>query len=73
MTTGQPPAEGAPARYHAYLLRVWRDSEHTPWRASVTHVGTGAVHRFASPARAWAYIAARLEAPETDATPINPG
>ena len=48
--------------YYAYLIRIWRDSQHAPWRASVTHVISGDVHRFADPQLAWAHILAQLEA-----------
>ena len=59
--------EAAATNYHAYLVRLWRDSLHAPWRAAVTHVATGAVHRFASPELAWTYVQEQLQA-QPDAT-----
>ena len=58
--------------YHAYLIRIWRDTEKTPWRASVTHVETGEVHRFGSPDLAWEYLQARLKAGATEEMPGDP-
>ena len=55
-----PPSESADANYHAYLIRIWRDSRQAPWRASVTHAVTGEAHRFAAPEQAWAYLQAKL-------------
>ena len=36
MPTDPPPAVSL---YHAFLVRLWRDDPHAPWRASVTPVG----------------------------------
>ncbi len=55
-------AEDTNPHYHAYLVRLWRDNAQAPWRASITHVATGQVHRFADPQLAWAYVAQQLEA-----------
>jgi hypothetical protein len=70
MTTAVEEIDLTHARYHAYLIRLWRDSALTPWRASLTHAGTGEVHRFASPELAWAYLQRRLAgAPGAGPTP----
>ena len=37
---------GAPGSYHSYLLRLWRESEHGPWRVSLESVMTGERHGF---------------------------
>jgi hypothetical protein len=39
-----------PARYDAYLLRVWRDgpNEENRWAARLEHLPTGTIHRFTS-------------------------
>lgn len=34
--------------YRSYLIRLWRESEAAPWRASVTHVVTGEIRKFAT-------------------------
>lgn len=33
--------------YQSYLLRLWQDSSHAPWRASVQSVQTSAIVYFA--------------------------
>ncbi len=33
--------------YHAYLLRIWRDDEQSPWRAMLECTHTGNRHNFA--------------------------
>ena len=38
--------EGADA-YQAYVLRLWKDGEEVPWRASLEAVDTGNRHHFA--------------------------
>lgn len=58
--------ENAFPNYHAFLVRLWRDGEHAPWRASVTHVGTGEAHRFANPHLVWVYIQTQLAATAQD-------
>jgi hypothetical protein len=49
----QPPMPDATPRRHpehqvAFLVRLWRDHEGAPWRASATHVRTGERSYFAS-------------------------
>ena len=34
--------------YHAYMLRVWRDTESQVWRATVEHPQTGERTHFAT-------------------------
>jgi hypothetical protein len=38
---------GAYARYHAYLLRLWQETEHSPFRLSLQAAATGEIHCFA--------------------------
>lgn len=60
-------SKNSPPHYRAYLVRLWRDGETGPWRASVTHVVTAEVHKFASPQLLWAYLQRQLEEqPEKD-------
>jgi hypothetical protein len=39
-----------PARYDAYLLRVWRDGpdQEDRWAARLEHLPSGTIHRFTS-------------------------
>ncbi len=32
--------------YHSYLVRLWRDHPHAPWRATAQCVQTGVTHHF---------------------------
>jgi hypothetical protein len=34
--------------YRSYLIRLWRENEAAPWRASLTHVVTGEIRKFAT-------------------------
>jgi|RhiMetdeSRZDD1v2_1073273.scaffolds.fasta_scaffold133142_2 hypothetical protein len=36
----------APPMYLSFLLRLWRESEHSPWRVSLESVTTGERHGF---------------------------
>ncbi len=36
------------ANYQAYLVRIWRSSVESPWRASVQHAPSGEQIRFAN-------------------------
>lgn len=51
--------------YHAYLLRLWRDDEHTPWRASLQETQTGQrqLISFASVAQLIAFIEQKTHLP----------
>ncbi len=37
---------GERPNYHAYLLRLWRDGERAPWRASLEAPGHAEIHTF---------------------------
>jgi hypothetical protein len=47
--------------YHAYLLRIWREGEGTPWRGAVVHVLTGELYKFSDPELALAHLKALLD------------
>ncbi len=49
-----------PRNYHAYLLRLWRESEHDPWRATLEDPHTGERLGFANLDRLLAYLNQRL-------------
>jgi hypothetical protein len=53
---------GAPPSYHSYLLRVWRESEHGAWRASLESVTTGERHGFGSLSMLFAFLQAECQA-----------
>ena len=42
--------------YHAYLLRLWRDGELAPWRASLEAPGHTEVHTFRDLQALFAYL-----------------
>jgi len=45
----------APA-YHSFLLRLWRESEQGPWRASLERVATGERYGFPDLASLMAFL-----------------
>lgn len=42
--------------YFACLLRIWREGEDSPWRASLQDPHTGELTHFASPQQAFVFI-----------------
>ena len=46
--------------YHSYLLRLWRDNAHQPWRASLQSTATGKTQVFANPQTLLAYLAEQV-------------
>ena len=44
------------SRYHAYLLRFWRDDELTAWRASLEDPHTGETLGFATMQRLYEFL-----------------
>jgi hypothetical protein len=57
--------------YHAYLVRVWRDDETTPWRASIEDAHTGESRGFASLEALFAFM--RSQAAAVDSGRSRPG
>jgi hypothetical protein len=53
----------------SYLIRLWRDREHGPWRASLQHIRSGEAQHFACPEELWTYLqlemAGECHQPET--------
>lgn len=49
--------------YQAYLLRLWRDDGHAPWRASLQSPRTHEVRSFANVERLVAFLASEMAAP----------
>ena len=44
----------------SYLVRLWRDSVNSPWRATVHKVRTRETCHFAHPEDLWAYFVAEM-------------
>jgi hypothetical protein len=44
--------------YQAYMVRIWRDSQHAPWRASTQCVQTGEKRLFADLHTLFAFLQA---------------
>lgn len=42
--------------YRAYLMRLWRDDETTPWRVTLENPHTGERHHFSSLADLFAFL-----------------
>ena len=47
-------------RTESYLVRLWRNSRHSGWRASLQQVRTGQTHHFALPEALWAFLQAEM-------------
>lgn len=47
--------------YHSYLLRLWRDGSHRPWRASLHCSSTGTLHHFADISHLLAFLQERTD------------
>jgi hypothetical protein len=47
-------------RTESYLVRLWRDSRHSGWRASLHKVRTGQIHHVARPETLWAFLQAEM-------------
>ena len=45
-----------PKLTESYLIRLWRDSTHSPWRASLQKIRSGELAYFACPEELWAYL-----------------
>jgi aminoglycoside phosphotransferase (APT) family kinase protein len=55
------------ARERAYLLRLWREGEDMPWRASLLVTETGARRAFGSLESLFAFLRALTRADAADA------
>ena len=58
-----------PPNYHAYLLRLWREDEHAPWRAELVSPHTGHKHHFASESDLYRFLADVLADEHEDTEP----
>jgi hypothetical protein len=47
--------------YQAYLLRIWRDNEKSPWRAMLESTHTGCRHNFADVEQLISFLLAETE------------
>lgn len=59
MTETGPAADPDKGTYRSYLLRLWQDGAHAPWRASLREVTTGQITHFATVEALLAFIAAQ--------------
>ena len=50
-------------RTESYLVRLWRDSRYSGWRASLHKVRTGQTRHFARPEALWAFLQAEMAEP----------
>lgn len=58
MAVTQPGRQIQPTspQYRAYLVRLWRDGAHEPWRASAQSVQSGELIRFATLEELFAFL-----------------
>ncbi|HRW08723.1 MAG TPA: hypothetical protein P5121_26650 [Caldilineaceae bacterium] len=50
--------------YQSYLLRLWRDSPQSPWRASLQSSATEELQHFLTAEDLWAFLKAQMSAKE---------
>ncbi len=55
-----------PPNYTAYLVRMWQENPHTPWRASAQCASTGEKFYFATLEALFAFLQAQTVAGLTD-------
>ncbi len=60
MEHGQQRRQIAQTEYHAYLLRLWRESAGGSWRAMLQDVVTGERHGFPGLVALWSFIRAEI-------------
>jgi hypothetical protein len=58
--TDRTMSEVNDVRTESYLVRLWRNSRHSGWRASLQQVRTGQLHHFARPEALWAFLQAEM-------------
>lgn len=56
--------------YQSYLLRLWRDTPQSVWRASLQSSATEEVRHFATVEELWAFLMAQMEG-EDDALGVT--
>ena len=64
----QPPPPPA-SRYQAYLLRLWREGPHVPWRAALEPADGAAPVNFGTVAALFAFLRDQLADPDADGGP----
>ena len=58
--------------YHAYLLRVWRENDREPWRATLENPHTGERLAFAGADRLLAYLSQQWPSADPGAACLAP-
>ena len=53
-----------PPMYFSYLLRLWRDNTHAPWRASLEDAHSGERQLFARPAELVKFLEEQMKEDE---------
>jgi poly(3-hydroxybutyrate) depolymerase len=59
-----------PKDYHAYLLRVWRDDEVSPWRATLQDPHTGHTYGFSTMQQLYHFLEAETESKRKKVKPM---
>ncbi len=68
------PRQIVQTEYHAYLLRLWRESPGGAWRAMLQDVATGRRHGFAGLVTLWTFLRAEIgESTSCSGEPAPPG
>jgi hypothetical protein len=62
---------GSRDNYYAYLLRIWREDQQSPWRASLQEAHAGQLLNFASLAQLIVFLEQRTAPNESEVGPIS--
>jgi hypothetical protein len=62
--------DNPPVDYSAFLLRMWREGDGTPWRAALQEVDGGTLMRFRDLEGLFEYLRKRAETSSSDDEPL---
>lgn len=62
----------AASLYQSYLLRLWRDTPQSTWRASLQSAATEELRHFATIEELWAFLIAQMEGKDDDRGATRP-
>ena len=47
--------------YYAFLLRLWRENDSSPWRAALENPHTSEKHTFSTLEQLWTYVQTQID------------
>ena len=71
MSKSSFPLSKVPKFYCSYLIRLWQDDDHLPWRASAQSVQTGTIQWFPDLESLFVFLAEQAEFEQKDLSPAS--